>query len=205
MRQVIQFPQNEPVEIALAFTQGKTTPSQYPGCADRVMFSLAWPENAVTFLELGVAQKINLLGPAVGERLVICKRNAKRWDVWLSQDAEAARAAREAGVPLKTNGRPAWGGNPPATWEDIGSVAEVKARASVGTPAPALQSQHAEKTPVNNGNHSKLEEALKTAVAAAHAAGEYAKSIGYTAMPQFTSEDLRTMANTIIIQNGGGR
>jgi hypothetical protein len=51
---------------------------------------------------------------------------------------------------------------------------------------------------------TKLEDALKTVVAAVHSTNEYAKSIGY-AMPQFTSEDLRTMANTLIIgaKNGG--
>jgi len=42
-------------------------------------------------------------------------------------------------------------------------------------------------------------------VAAVFAATEYAKQIGYAAMPQFTSEDLRTMANTLMIQNGGAR
>lgn len=51
---------------------------------------------------------------------------------------------------------------------------------------------------------TKLEDALKTVVAAVHACNEYAKAIGY-AMPQFTSEDLRTMANTLMIaaKNGG--
>jgi len=65
-----------------------------------------------------------------------------------------------------------------------------------------------------HGNHNvvvadgrpstKLEDALKTVVAAVHSTNEYAKSIGY-AMPQFTSEDLRTMANTLMIaaKNGG--
>ena len=51
---------------------------------------------------------------------------------------------------------------------------------------------------------TKLQDALMTVVAAVHATNEYAKGIGY-AMPQFTSEDLRTMANTIMIgaKNGG--
>jgi len=51
---------------------------------------------------------------------------------------------------------------------------------------------------------TKLEDVLKTVVAAVHATNEYAKTIGY-AMPQFSSEDLRTMANTLIIgaKNGG--
>jgi hypothetical protein len=51
---------------------------------------------------------------------------------------------------------------------------------------------------------TKLEDALKTVVAACHAARNYAKEIGYEAMPPFTSEDIRTMANTLMIQNGNG-
>jgi hypothetical protein len=41
-------------------------------------------------------------------------------------------------------------------------------------------------------------------IAAVHAAQEYAKSIGY-AVPQFTSEDLVTMANTLMMQSGRGK
>ena len=52
---------------------------------------------------------------------------------------------------------------------------------------------------------TKLEDALCTVVAAAYAAQEYARSIGYTSMPQFTSEDIRTMANTLVIQSEGGK
>ena len=65
---------------------------------------------------------------------------------------------------------------------------------------------HAASAPEPEGQRSRtrLEDALKTVIAAVHATHEYAKTIGY-AMPQFTSEDLRTMANTLIIdgQKGG--
>lgn len=52
---------------------------------------------------------------------------------------------------------------------------------------------------------TKLEDALKTAVAAVHAAQEYARAIGFDEMPVFTSEDIRTMANTLVIQDAGGK
>jgi hypothetical protein len=52
---------------------------------------------------------------------------------------------------------------------------------------------------------TKLEDALKTAVAAVHAAQQYARAIGFDEMPVFTSEDIRTMANTLVIQDGGGK
>jgi hypothetical protein len=51
---------------------------------------------------------------------------------------------------------------------------------------------------------SKLEDALKTVVAAVFAATQYAKQIGYQ-IPPFTSEDIRTMADTLMIQHGGGK
>jgi len=69
-------------------------------------------------------------------------------------------------------------------------------------PIPALASC-SQAVGLLNCTPSKLQQALQTAVFAAHAAGVYAKSIGYAAMPQFTSEDLRTMANTLMIQDGG--
>ncbi len=52
---------------------------------------------------------------------------------------------------------------------------------------------------------TKLEDALKTAVAAVYAAQEYARAIGFDEMPVFTSEDIRTMANTLVIQDAGGK
>jgi len=69
----------------------------------------------------------------------------------------------------------------------------------VAPPPPAVAAVPTERP------KTKLEDALKTVVAAVVAANEYAKQIGYAAMPQFSSEDIRTMANTIIIQNGGGK
>lgn len=53
---------------------------------------------------------------------------------------------------------------------------------------------------------TRLEDALKTVIAAVHAARIYAKEIGFE-MPVFTAEDLRTMANTLMIEgrNGGLR
>ena len=47
---------------------------------------------------------------------------------------------------------------------------------------------------------TKLEDALKTVVAAVYAAQQYAREIGFNAMPPFTSEDIRTMANTLVIE-----
>ncbi len=229
----MKFENNQPREIALAFAQGRITPSNFG--ADQVMYTLEYPPNHITFVDLGASQKINQLRAAQGERLMICKRKGAernspvRWDVALASSAEMARAAEEAGVPLKADGRPAWGGNPPgsrapaaadpesALERDLrASLAKIereKAEAAVraAAPVPAAIAQPATASQADSVNNTapvtRLEAALKTAVAAAFAATEYAKKIGYAAMPMFTSEDIRTMANTLIIDAGkqGGR
>lgn len=234
MKNVLKFNNNEPREIVLAFAQGKITPSNFG--ADQVMYSLADPPDTITFLDLQASQAVNRLRAAQGERIVICKRKGAernspvRWDVWLAPDAEKARAAQEAGVPLNEDRRPAWGGAPRQAAaadpdsqlerELSASVAEAtrkrtEAAVSTGTApgAPATTRTPANETPSVRANGTapaprvctKLEDALKTAVAAAFAATEYAKSIGYASMPLFTSEDLRTMANTLIIDANRGR
>jgi hypothetical protein len=117
---VVKFEANEQVEVALRFPEGKIVSGRW---GDQVMYSLAEPAGHVMFLGLDVAQKVHMLEPAPEERFVICKRNPKVWDMWLSPDTEKARAAREAGIPMK-DGRPAWGGNAPA-------APDVQARATV--------------------------------------------------------------------------
>jgi hypothetical protein len=243
--QKVSFTNNVPVELALLHSAGKICESRF-GKAE-VFYSLTQPPSACMYLNMSVSQKINALGPKPGERFVICKRSNQVWDVWLSQAAEAARAAQEAGVAVKPNGRPAWGGNPsPPTWDECAakeppsllerqlaaSISEAQAKKAAGTAAALTGAPVAALRPIPNpanGNGSspalppagpqtrledalkvpvtlpparpqtRLENALKVAVAAAYAASEYAKTIGYAAMPQFTSEDLRTMANTLII------
>jgi hypothetical protein len=98
----------------------------------------------------------------------------------------------------------------------ITEVREKKTGAAIAPVAAAAAAPGAIARPAQTENASvhanssapratKLEDALKTAVAAAFAATEYAKSIGYASMPMFTSEDLRTMANTLIIDGQKGQ
>jgi hypothetical protein len=65
-------------------------------------------------------------------------------------------------------------------------------------PSPAPTACRTPAAPPTRGR-TQLEDALFTAVAACHAAQEFAREIGFTAMPAFTGEDLRCMANTLLI------
>jgi hypothetical protein len=99
-REVVKFPPNVPVEVALKFGgPGKVIAT---AAGDRVLFSLA--DDRVMFLDSGVAQKIEHLAVNAREKFFICRRaGAKRrpeWTVWLSPETEKARAEAENGQVL---------------------------------------------------------------------------------------------------------
>lgn len=225
---VLKFEPNKPVEVALAFPQGKITPSNFG--ADQVMFTLEYPPEHITFLDLHAAGSLKVLDPIRGERFMICKRKGAernspvKWDVWLTPESEKARAAREAGIPMAADGRPEWGTSapasspkPPATQPDAPtllerqlaeSLAAVERLKAAKAEADRLKAEAAAKpTPIALAARpvTKLEDALKTAVAAAFAATEYAKSIGYAGMPAFSAEDISKLAMTSLIESGGRR
>lgn len=96
MRDKVTFEPNMPQTVTLQYQEGKLVDGRF---GQQVMFSLEG--NKLMYLDLGVAQKINMLEPAVGESFVICKRwngqkgQPVRWDVWLSPETEKCRAAKE--------------------------------------------------------------------------------------------------------------
>lgn len=85
----VKFEINEPVQITLRHPAGKIVPGRF---GDQVYYSLV--AGQCMYLSLDVAQKLNLLEPQAGETVVICKRNPKIWDVWLSPETEKMRAAK---------------------------------------------------------------------------------------------------------------
>ncbi len=96
MRDKLTFEPNMPQTVTLQYREGKLVDGRF---GQQVMFSLEG--NQVMYLDLAIAQKINMLEPAVGESFVICKRwngqkgQPVRWDVWLSPETEKFRAAKE--------------------------------------------------------------------------------------------------------------
>src|ERR1700691_1361035 len=200
----LEFSTNCPIEVCLMSLDGETAESKFGG-----------PQRKYTTTERDIFYVSESVGNIIAdtcrklrieerEPVVICKaevpdgrgRKQIRWQV-TRVNAPPPRVGpqpdRGFAVPANTTG--ANGSHPPAP-----------------PVAPTIQVQ--QPVPVINGNgtatgnapgpKTKLEDALETVVAAAYAAEQYAKQIGYTSMPHFSSEDIRTMANTLMIQNGNG-
>lgn len=184
---IIRFEKNIPVEVpGIKYPGGRPVRSTYGG--DQVMITFV--DGRRTFVPPIVEDRIKELGVALGEPFVIIKREVTegrrkmiRWDVerplaeQLQASIEHARNEKPQQTPVKA-------------------------------PATAAQIPHQNQAPVQSTPErpkTKLEDALKTVISAVHAATQHAKEIGFQ-MPPFTSEDIRTMANTLIIQSqDGGR
>lgn len=70
-REIVDFPANTPVTVALKYAQGKTISNQY---GERIMFSLA--DNRIMFLDPEVAGQIEKLGINVRENFSV----TRKWD-----------------------------------------------------------------------------------------------------------------------------
>jgi hypothetical protein len=204
----LSFDTNIAHEVSLMTLDGEAVESQYGGpqrkymTTERDVFYVSEPVGKI------IAETCRKLKIEEREPVVICKaevpdgrgRKAIRWQVTrvnapvpqVGPQPDGGFAVQKT-PPANTNG--ANGSHPPA-------------------PPAAPTTQVQQPVPVINGNgtangnapgpKTKLEDALETVVAAAYAAEQYAKQIGYTSMPHFSSEDIRTMANTLMIQNGNG-
>ena len=86
----IRFEINTPVAITLKHASGKIVSGHF---GEQVYYSLEG--GRCCYLDLDVAQKVNMLEPQAGETIMICKRNSKIWDVWLSPETEKFRAMSE--------------------------------------------------------------------------------------------------------------
>jgi len=200
--EILEFAPNVPQEIALAFSAGKIINT--PGGMQRVLYTLT--SGKVMFMDLDMAQRINSLGVKAHQPFFVVKnKGAKRtdpveWRAWVSPEVSPGEQ-RDGTFVVPSNGKPAAGGShPPATVSTDSQTADTGHNGSTNgsNGHAAVTAMPAERA------KTKLEAALKTVVAAVFAATQYAKQIGYQ-IPPFTSEDIRTMANTIIIQNGGGK
>ena len=230
----IKFQTNVPVEVALRFTEGKLCDSQFGDpqymfstTDDRAFFVAAKVAQKIHGLRLKPGELIDIVKAEVP---YTNGRKGIEWQVSRVNPPEGEAPNPPAGE--QPNGTFVVPNAQPAAAPVVGRVLSANGHqpgASAVTPARVTAAPVSLPAQPSTGNGSngangaradgngkphlvvtdgrpktKLEDALKTVVAAVHATNEYAKSIGY-AMPQFTSEDLRTMANTIMIgaKNGG--
>ncbi len=176
----VTFAPNVPEKVALKYGQPKLVNGRW---GDRCMFSL--DDGRIMFVDPDVAESIRTLGIQPHQEFTITKRvDGKRteWDVRkiTSPTHPQPAAAMAMGIDETELER------------DLRLSLEQR---GVHVDPPAQPH-----TIVADGRpQTKLADALRTVVAAIHQAQQYAEQIGFKAMPQFTSEDIRTMANTLII------
>ena len=203
----LTFETNIPLEVCLTSLDGEPAQSQFGGdqrkytTTDRDFFYVSEPVGNI------IADTCRKLRIDAGEPVVICKaevpdgrgRKQIRWTV----NRVGPVGPQPDGTFSVPNGNGANGSHPPAPVAPTTQVQQQPVVANRNSSAAQAQVNGRAAAPAERPK-TKLEDALKTVVAACHAAREYAKQIGYEAMPPFSSEDIRTMANTLMIQNGNG-
>jgi hypothetical protein len=231
----LSFDTNKPLEVCLMTLDGEAAESQYGGPQRKYVTT----EHNVFYVseQVGniIAETCRKLRIEEREPVVICKaevpdgrgRKAIRWQVTrvnapppsVGPQSNGGFAVDAQGIPPggagkislpNTNG--ANGSYPPAP--------PVAPTTQVQQPAPAIPINGNGTANGGNGHaatplpaerpKTKLEDALKTVADALLKAEKYAKEIGYEAWPkQFSCEDIRTFANTMLINgsrehcNGG--
>ena len=186
--------------LALKYPEGKEVDSQFDPSGRQFMYTLE--DGRIMFLSPRDADTLNALLLDAGEEF-----EAARVEVQEGRRKFAKFEARRVHAPVK----------PGVNLPDL-----PQAVIGNGNSRIAETTSHDQPTPKPNGNgnghhvagngpapaperpKTKLEDALKTVIRAVHESRNYAKEIGFE-MPVFTAEDIRTMANTLMIQNGGAR
>jgi hypothetical protein len=206
MREPIRFETNVPVVASLRFNDGKDVQGRY---GDQVLYTVQTADGErVMYVPPIVRTKIEQAGLTAGEWFRIGKfevqtgqRKHLEWKVErLQPEEQAPKVGAKAPAPQESahvgaHPQPTTPAAAPANGKPAAAPPALPA-AAAPAPDPALAPRP----------QTKLEDALKTVVAACHAATLYAKEIGF-AIPNFTSEDISKMAMTLTIEarNGGAR
>jgi hypothetical protein len=198
---ILRFQTNVPNEVSLESPQGIVVQGRY---GDRMMFNLT--DGQVMYVPPIVANKIEAEGIGPGEPFELCKSQVKtgqrRSIEWSVRRLDPEQAAQEK----------------PEVIEIPETQLESDLRASVAIangkngkqtvaddPPPNLPIEE-ESRPVKSATQplTKLENALKTAIAAAHNAETFGAEIGYVV--RFDSDAIKSMAITVLINmNEGSR
>lgn len=218
----IKFQTNIPVELALAFPDGKECESQFGG--KQIMFTTV--DERVFFVSPTVADKIRSLKPQRGERLDLTKkevdygngRKGIEWEVLrVGNPPEPRPATLEvprvvgAQTPTPANGQAA--NTQPHNSNGNGSV--DPAFAAIPSAIEARSNGNGHMNGNGNGNGPKpapaglmtgqsqfILQQLIAAIEVCHAAENYSKAMGRPVA--FTNEDIRAIAISCFIQQHKG-
>ncbi len=100
---ILEFAVNIPQTVALAFSDGKEFPSQFPGSACRMMFTLASGDRM--FVSPVVADKIKQLGISPHRPFEICKRQVGKSIQWQVTTPNATEGKSLATIPAAAPGQ----------------------------------------------------------------------------------------------------
>jgi hypothetical protein len=193
---VIQFPANVPVSLALKYAKPRRIETKRG-----TRWLATTVHGPVAFFDTETALQIEKLEPKPGEIFWVCfKKTSKsdlgHYDVWLDSSTERVRGS-ETTTDLERTLQ--------ASIDRVNAAKAKKASPREEmvdrTPAPIEEmpettvTSHATPKPAR----TQLEAALETAVAACYRAQQYAREIGYREMPYFSSDDISKMAMTLII------
>lgn len=214
---ILRFPTSVPLEVTLATPQGTLVQGRY---GDRMMFNLTGGQ--VMYVPPIVASKIEAEGIEPGERFELCKAQVKtgqrrsiEWSVRRLDPEEHRAEERSDAVPetqlesdlrVSVDMANAKNGKDPAS--------ESPSSVETGSNSGAFSQSNGAARPSNGDKNgatvpapvspplTKLESALKTAIAAAHNAEKFGAEIGYVV--RFDSDAIKSMAITVLINMSDG-
>jgi len=197
---ILRFPTNTPIEVALDSPQGTIVEGRY---GDRVLFHLT--DGRVMYVPPIVARKIEAQGIAPGEPFGLCKTQVKNGQL-RSIEWNLRRTHPES---TETSGNHSAGSENTIEGKLVQSIAAVNSGNRNGHPPVPAQNDDAFQTGFPEGTPdqvptTKLEHALKTAISAAHNAEKYGTDLGYVV--RFDADAIKSMAITVLINmNDGAR
>ena len=203
---ILRFPTSVPLEVALASPQGTLVQGRY---GDRMMFNLT--DGQVMYVPPIVANKIEAEGIGPGEPFELCKSQVKtgqrRSIEWSVRRLDPEQAAQEKSEVIES----------PETQLESDLRASVaiangkNGKESAGAPddsrlslphLPGMRRSKIHRQSQRTPPLTKLESALKTAIAAAHNAEKFGAEIGYVV--RFDSDAIKSMAITVLINMSEG-
>jgi hypothetical protein len=179
--QKINFPVNEPVELSLAYAEGKEVPSNFPPGSTQYMFTTF--DGHVFFVSPNVAESIHALKLAPQEHFTIERKETKNghgsafaWDI------------RRKTAPASENTAPAPAPQPKPPAQAAAAQRPQPNGRPQAVPAPDLMTAESQ----------RLARQLIAGIEAAKCAEEYGERIGRAV--KFSAEDIRAITISGFIQ-----